>query len=120
MTKSVAFVFHQVPHGSSAGREGLDAVLATATLSEQVALFFIGDGVMQLIAGQQPDKILSRHYSVAFGLLSLYDIEACYVCAESLSIRGLSQSSVTLLPASFVHKEVLREQLEKYDHILTF
>ncbi|MFL6615526.1 MAG: sulfurtransferase complex subunit TusC, partial [Pantoea agglomerans] len=50
----VAFVFTRAPHGSSAGREGLDAALATGALSEDIGLFFIGDGVLQLNLHQQP------------------------------------------------------------------
>ena len=58
--KRIAFVFSSAPHGSSAGREGLDAVLATSALTEEIGLFFIGDGVLQLLANQQPGKILAR------------------------------------------------------------
>ncbi|PPS59381.1 sulfurtransferase complex subunit TusC [Pantoea sp. BRM17] len=58
----VAFLFTRAPHGSSAGREGLDAVLATGALSEDVGLFFIGDGVLQLTEQQQPKTILARDY----------------------------------------------------------
>lgn len=65
--KSVAFVFTQGPHGSSAGREGLDAVLATSALSDEVALFFVSDGVLQLTSGQQPQRILARNYIATFG-----------------------------------------------------
>lgn len=35
----VAFVFTRAPHGSSAGREGLDAALAMGALSEDIGLF---------------------------------------------------------------------------------
>ncbi len=43
--KRVAFVFSTVPHGSASGREGLDALLATSALTEDLGVFFIGDGV---------------------------------------------------------------------------
>lgn len=45
--KRVAFVFSTVPHGSSSGREGLDALLATSALTEDLGVFFIGDGVFK-------------------------------------------------------------------------
>ncbi|EOA2962448.1 sulfurtransferase complex subunit TusC, partial [Yersinia enterocolitica] len=69
--KRVAFVFTQGPHGNSAGREGLDAVLATSALSENIGVFFISDGVLQLLRGQEPDKILARNYIATFGVLPL-------------------------------------------------
>lgn len=54
--KCVAFVFTQGPHGNSAGREGLDALLATSALSENLGVFFLSDGVLQLLPQQQPEK----------------------------------------------------------------
>lgn len=54
--KRIAFVFTQGPHGNSAGREGLDALLATSALSEDLGVFFISDGVLQLLPQQQPEK----------------------------------------------------------------
>ncbi|WP_268596057.1 sulfurtransferase complex subunit TusC, partial [Escherichia coli] len=60
--KRVAFVFTHGPHGGTSGREGLDALLATSALSEDVGVFFVGDGVLQLLPGQQPEKILARNY----------------------------------------------------------
>ncbi|KAE9776413.1 sulfurtransferase complex subunit TusC, partial [Escherichia coli] len=49
--KRVAFVFSTVPHGSASGREGLDALLATSALTEDLGVFFIGDGVFQILQG---------------------------------------------------------------------
>ncbi|MGB9097823.1 sulfurtransferase complex subunit TusC [Erwinia sp.] len=116
----VAFVFNQAPHGTSAGREGLDAVMAMSALSEDVALFFVGDGVFQLIAGQDPEQILSRNYIATFGVLPLYDVEHFYVCAASLSERGLNAEMIKVLPAEVLTPTVLREELGKYDRIITF
>jgi sulfur relay protein TusC/DsrF len=56
--KRVAF-FSSAPHGSAAGREGLDALLATSALSDEIGVFFVGDGVFQLLPGQQPSAVLA-------------------------------------------------------------
>jgi tRNA 2-thiouridine synthesizing protein C len=116
----VAFVFSQAPHGNSAGREGLDAVMAMSALSEELALFFVSDGVFQLISGQHPEKILSRNYIATFGVLPLYDIERFYVCAESLAERGLRAEMTDVLPVEVMTPAELREALGKYDRIITF
>jgi len=116
----VAFVFTRGPHGSSAGREGLDAALATAALSDQIGLFFIGDGVLQLMMNQQPDAILSRHYAATFGVLALYDIEHCYLCLDSLKTRGLAAEQSRILDVELVAAAALRQKLAQYDRILTF
>lgn len=116
----VAFVFSQAPHGTSAGREGLDAVLAVSALSEDVGLFFLSDGVLQLIPGQEPEQILSRNYIATFGVLPLYDLEHFYVCAASMAERGINAERVKVLPVEILTPLVLRTELEKYDRIITF
>lgn len=116
----IAFIFTQSPHGTSAGREGLDAVMAVSALSEDVALFFVSDGVFQLVPEQVPEQILARNYIATFGVLPLYDLEHFYVCSASLAERGVSVDRVTVLPAEVLAPEALRAVLEKYDRIITF
>ncbi|PWW02304.1 sulfurtransferase complex subunit TusC [Mangrovibacter plantisponsor] len=119
--KRIAFVFTQPPHGSSAGREGLDALLATSAVSDDPGVFFMGDGVLQLLAGQQPGVIYSRDYISTFKVLPLYDITSCWVCSDSLKARGLTPQGVELiLPAAIEPADVLRTHLEQYDVVLTF
>lgn len=45
----IAFICRRGPHGTATGREGLDALLATSAMTESLALFLIGDGVLQLL-----------------------------------------------------------------------
>ncbi|MBP1132954.1 tRNA 2-thiouridine synthesizing protein C [Serratia sp. PL17] len=118
--KRIAFVFTQSPHGSAGGREGLDALLATSALSEEVGVFFIGDGVLQLLPGQQPEKILARNYIATFGVLPLYDVEQCYLCQASLQERGLGQVTDWVLGAEILPPDALRLQLASYDVVMTF
>ena len=116
----VAFVFTRAPHGSSAGREGLDAALATGALSEDIGLFFIGDGVLQLNLHQQPETIKSRHYAATFGVLPMYDVERCYLCAAALAERGIAADAARVLPAEILTPADLRQTLENYDRVITF
>lgn len=116
---SVAVVFTRPPHGSSAGREGLDALLAISALCEDIGVFFIADGVLQLREQQQPEKILARNYIATFGVLPLYDVEQCFICAESLRERGLTAQD-GVLPAEVLEPEALRNCLARYDRIFTF
>ncbi|ORC17186.1 sulfurtransferase TusC [Enterobacter cloacae subsp. cloacae] len=118
--KRVAFVFTSAPHGSASGREGLDALLATSALTEDIGVFFLGDGVFQLLAGQQPQAILARDYIATFKVLPLYDIENCYVCADSLTARGLSDKTPFVLDVTILPSAALCEQLSHYDTVLTF
>ena len=117
----VAFVFSSAPHGSAAGRGGLDALLATSALTEDIGVFFLGDGVFQILGGQYPQAVLARDYIATFKVLPLYDIETFYVCADSLASRGLmTDKAAFVLDVTILAAGPLREQLSQYDTILTF
>ncbi|EKN3345858.1 sulfurtransferase complex subunit TusC [Yersinia ruckeri] len=118
--KRIAFVFTQGPHGNASGREGLDALLATSALSEDIGVFFVSDGVFQLLPRQQPEKVLARNYIATFGVLPLYDVEKCYVCETALKQRGLTEVSDWVLQVEILSPEKLRLQLATYDVVLTF
>lgn len=118
--KRVAFIFTQGPHGNAAGREGLDALLAASALSEQIGVFFIADGVLQLLPNQAPEKILARNYIATFGVLPLYDVEHCYLCEASLQARGIAPELPWVLEAEVLPPDALRERLASYDVVMTF
>lgn len=118
--KKVAFIFTQGPHGSSAGREGLDALLATSALTEAIGVFFMADGVFQLMPAQQPEKILARNYIATFGVLPLYDVDQCFVCTESLKARGLSAGHEWVLDVEPLSVSEIRGRLASYDVVMTF
>ncbi|HEM6630113.1 TPA: sulfurtransferase complex subunit TusC [Citrobacter farmeri] len=118
--KRIAFVFSTMPHGSASGREGLDALLATSALTEDPAVFFISDGVFQILQGQQPNIILARDYIATFKLLGLYDIEQCWLCAASLRERGFGEGVSFVVDATPLEPDALRRELGNYDVILRF
>lgn len=116
----VAFVFTHGPHGNTSGREALDALLATSALSEDIGVFFIGDGVLQLLPGQQPEKIFARNYIATFGVLPLYDVEKVYICETAVYERGLQQNTGWVLEAEILPADALRQKLASYDVVMTF
>lgn len=118
--KKIAFVFTQVPHGSASGREGLDAVLATSALTEDIGLFFLSDGVFQLLPEQRPELIHSRNYIATFGVLALYDIDRLFICKTSLAARGIGADEKLILDAERLSGDEIAEKLADYDVVLTF
>ena len=118
--KRVAFVFSSAPHGSASGREGLDALLATSALTDELGVFFIGDGVFQLLPEQRPGAILARDYIATFKLLSLYDIEQCWMCTASARERGLLPSTRWVIDGEWLEPEALRARLDDFNVILRF
>ncbi|MGL4933092.1 MAG: sulfurtransferase complex subunit TusC [Aeromonas sp.] len=117
MSKKIAFICSQGPHGHAAGREGLDALLAVSAMTDSLALFLIGDGVLQLLKGQQPAAILQRHYAPTFKMLELYDIEEVYVCADSLAERGVTVDDLLISVESLSRDELARRWAQCSIHI---
>ncbi|MEZ8063362.1 MULTISPECIES: sulfurtransferase complex subunit TusC [Vibrio] len=117
--RKLAFIFNSFPHSTAAGREGLDALLAASAYSEDISVFFVGDGVTQLLKAQQPDEVLSRDYISAFKLMDLYDIEQVYVCQRSLCQFGLSTDNL-LIDVTAVEADELTQKLAQCQQILTF
>lgn len=117
--RKIGFIFATPPHGTAAGREGLDAVLASSNYTDQIALFFVGDGVFQLLANQNPDLILSRNYIATFKMLPLCDVNEIYVCGESLAARGLTKEDLVLV-TDVLETKALQRALTTCRHLLRF
>lgn len=116
---TLAFVFNSLPHASAAGREGLDALLATSAFTEDIKVFFVGDGVNQLRKGQQAQSILSRDYISAFKLMDLYDIEQVFVCEQSLQRYQLKAEDL-LITTEVTPAAKITEALNQCHKVLTF
>lgn len=93
---SLGIINTTAPYGSSNGQEALDLAMASASFGQDVSLFFIGDGVFQLIKQQAPEAIEHKNYSKTFAALEFYDIENIYVCTESLTARQLSADDLCI------------------------
>ncbi|QCI17329.1 sulfurtransferase complex subunit TusC [Buchnera aphidicola (Aphis helianthi)] len=118
--KKIAFVFSSCPHGTTFGKEGLDAVLGTSAILKKISLFFIGDGVFQLFKTHKSEKILTRNYTSLFSILSLYDIKNFYCCKLSLFERGLNFNTKFVLQVNILNSYFLRLKLDDHDVIINF
>jgi tRNA 2-thiouridine synthesizing protein C len=117
--KSIAFLFKSAPYGTSAGCEGLDMALSMSTISILIGLFFIDDGVLQLVPNQKPHIILGRDYTPGFDIFSVYDEQSYYLDYESLVKRGLSEADYTM-SINILKKDEWRHKISTYDSIVTF
>ncbi|XBC38667.1 MAG: sulfurtransferase complex subunit TusC [Buchnera aphidicola (Melaphis rhois)] len=118
--KNIAFIFYRVPYGVSLSREGLDAVLSISMVNQNISIFFIGDGVFQLMKNQNPECILSHNYVSSFGVLPFFEINNLYYCKDSLVERGLFDKCHFCLNVSIISRKCIREKLEKHDVIISF
>lgn len=115
----IAFIFRQAPYGYATGREGVDALLATSVYTDELAAFFMDDGVYQLIKNQQPEKILTKDHTAMFKLCDLYDIEHIYVAETALSERNIAPSQL-LMPVTVLAADEFRQALLAYPIKLMF
>jgi len=87
--KTLAILNTKAPYSSTAGKDALDIALIFGSFEQPVALFFQGEGVRQLISGQDGSMINVKDYLKTFAAFEFYDIEEVYVCHTSLAQRGL-------------------------------
>ena len=117
----LAFLFRTAPHGNSTSREGLDALLAATAFcdEEEIGVFFIDDGVLNLLDGQNPELLLQKDFIRTFKLLDLYDIEQRFVCADSLDQYNL-QTEQLIISAEKIDRTSLINKLSQAEKVFTF
>ena len=117
----LAFLFSTAPHGNAISREGLDALLAATAFcdEEEIGVFFIDDGVLNLLDGQNPELLLQKDFIRTFKLLDLYDIEQRFVCADSLDQYNL-QTEQLIISAEKIDRTSLINKLRQAEKVFTF
>ena len=117
----LAFLFRTAPHGNTISREGLDALLAATAFcdEEEIGVFFIDDGVLNLLDGQNPELLLQKDFIRTFKLLDLYDIEQRFVCANSLDQYNL-QAEQLIISAEKIDRTSLINKLSQAEKVFTF
>ena len=117
----LAFLFRTAPHGNAISREGLDALLAATAFcdEEEIGVFFIDDGVLNLLDGQNPELLLQKDFIRTFKLLNLYDIEQRFVCADSLDQYNLNTEQL-IISAEKIDRTSLINKLSQTEKVFTF
>lgn len=117
----LVFLFRTAPHGNAISREGLDALLAATAFcdEEEIGVFFIDDGVLNLLDGQNPELLLQKDFIRTFKLLDLYDIEQRFVCANSLDQYNL-QAEQLIISAEKIDRTSLINKLSQAEKVFTF
>lgn len=119
MEKKIGIINRQAPHGSSTAREALDLTLAISAFNESLSVFFIGDGVYQLLAKHQADLILQKDFQPMLQMLELYDVENIYVCQQSLSERNISVDQL-VIKTILLNTEEINEYLQQQHQLMSF
>tara|TARA_Y100001933_G_scaffold202313_1_gene204129 strand:- start:3663 stop:4025 length:363 start_codon:yes stop_codon:yes gene_type:complete len=88
-TRRILFLLRQPPYGSSHALEALESVLVAGVFEQQVSVLFQGDGVWQLVDGQDGTALGRRTLGKVVKALPQYDVTALFACGDSLARRGL-------------------------------
>ena len=119
MEKKIGILNRSAPHGTSHAREALDLSLALSAFNESLSLFFIGDGVYQLLAEHNANVILQKNFQPMLKMLELYDVEQIYVCQQSLIARNLSVEQLIIKPIILNNNEIQKKLLAQ-DQLMSF
>lgn len=113
------FHLRKPPHGSTAGEEAVEAILASSVFEPTLTVLFEGDGVLQLLAGQQAGALGVRDVAANWTALPVYEVEDLRVHEPSLRQRGLSQADL-LLDVSLIDDTEMAALIGQVDQILAF
>ena len=115
----LAIINSKAPYGSYYGKDALDIALIFGSYEQKVSLFFQGDGVYQLIAGQDGSLLTMKDYLKTFAAFEFYDIEHVYICQQSLHIRQLCPS-FHIADVKILDIADFNEVLNQHQHVLRF
>ena len=117
--KRLLIVVRRAPYGSSLARTALDTALAAAAFDQPVDLLFLGDGVLQLQAGQDTAALGLKNCGRLLASLPLYDIDKVYADAAAVERYGLPIDQ-TPVPAELLDHQAMAELMANCDHLLGF
>ncbi|WP_416308441.1 sulfurtransferase complex subunit TusC [Neptunicella sp. SCSIO 80796] len=116
---SIAIINTSSPYSSASAQESLDLAMVAGTFGQKVALFFIDDGVFQLVTGQSASTVGRKDFHKSFAALEFYDVEDLYVCQQSLLERNITADNLSI-EVTTLAKTALANTIAEYDHILRF
>lgn len=119
VAKKFLYVNRKAPYGTIYALESLEVVLIGAAFEQDVSLAFLGDGVYQLVKGQNTKSLEVKNFSPTFGALEDYDVTKLYVEEEALRARGLSAADL-VVPVEVVDTRRMAEIMEDQDVVLNF
>ena len=116
--KKIAIVNTQSSFNLPTPRESLDLALIFGAFEQQVTVFFINDGVYQLMGDQQPEIIERKDYLSTMKALQLYDIEHIVGCEEDMVERGVQAINLSMT-VDMQSAKAIAKLLNDFDQVVT-
>lgn len=120
MGQRILALCRQAPYGSALAREGLEAVLAAAAMDQSPDLLLMGDGVFQLLGGQNSEAIEQKNLQRNLQALPMFGVETIHICEHSLMERGIKTEQMKLPGAELKLVTDTGRFIAGYDNVLSF
>lgn len=117
--QNTLFIQHRAPYGSESPQEQLDALLVAAAFGQNISVLFQDDGVWQLLAQQEGRALERRTLAAQLQALELYEVNALYADAASLSERGIDSNQLAL-NVKILDDDAVQKLLAAQDMLLRF
>ncbi|QCI26932.1 sulfurtransferase complex subunit TusC [Buchnera aphidicola (Thelaxes californica)] len=117
---SFSILFSSAPYGNNFSREGLYTSLILTSLDKFINLFFVGDGIFQLLKNQQPQTIRIYNHTSSFKIFKMYKNIHFYICSQSLQERGNFSLSNFIVTPKLCTPSILANKIKKCNFILKF
>ncbi len=117
--QSMVFIFEHPPHSSLSAKEGLDFALASCAFEQDVSVIFMGDGIFQLINGQNTETLNLKNHSLGIDALSLYGIEKCFYADTDREHRQVSVNELSSAAAP-LNEGAIEEYIKTADQVFIY
>ncbi len=119
LRKRMLVLLRKPPHGSIFGQEALEAVLVAGAFEQDVTLLLMGDGVLNLLAGQQADLLEHRDLLTTFASLKEYDVHHIVVQESALRQRGLVTTDLAM-KVDVLDDQRIAKLIDAQDVVISF
>jgi len=120
MSKSIAIVNASATFSTSQAKDSLDVALIFGSYEVETHLFFIGDGVWQLMPEQSPESINTKNIFKTFNAFEFYDLENVYVCEQSLADRNIVTTEFNIDNIVVLSPQEIAAKLKQHNTVFTF
>lgn len=117
--KPLLLISQHAPWSGLDARETLDIALAGGAFDLPISLLWQGEGVYQLLAGQQPALLEQKNLQSQLSGLPLFGVDTLYVCQRSLEQRGLNPGQLAL-EVEVLDAAAIRQLLAGHAQVLVF
>jgi len=116
--RRVLVVCRTPPYGSSRTRDAIDTAMAFAAFEQSLTLLFLGEGVLALLAHQDPARELARNLAKLLATLPDYGIGTLY--ADATAVQSCGLAATQLIPGVVqVSSPEIAALFAEHEHILT-